>query len=587
MFNRRVVPAFLSLVMLISHPLAAMSVAQQPQAAATPAVEDYTSGKTKITQILSDETTGVAAYNKAHVHYAETQNLTKDLQVDEIANFFGCKTEIGRTFIAQTLSCPVKPQDRQTVLLPRQQAIRALVENAALREEVGKLLERAQAEEQDVIKLLSEFFKGKSCSELGELESKKKLMPAYAAMYEYFTLHPVGNMVGTGLNAFMAALSIYFTGSYGKTAYRLVGAQPKWLFNLFAGLTAYMAVVSAMQSRKVYKDYARSYEKRSKMHALNQLIVIAQQYEKLCEDNNIMPQFTLNNHNDSVTGTLIEQLQHSRYAHKNTIVFNTAFVDTFLYRLYQQEKHLAHIFACIAEMDAYHAIATKIVESQNSANKFCFVEFVDAPKSRVTSHGFWNVLVKNAVPNNLTEDRHIILTGPNAGGKTTAIRALLQNIVLGQSFGVAAAQTFEFTMFDVIHSYLNISDDLINGLSLFASEVKRAQDILQKIKSLEPKAKFFFALDELFTGTVAEDGETCAYNFVKKIAEFDGVQFIYATHFNKLKELGNGNALCINYKVDAPTKNGEGKLVYPYTLSQGANEARVALDLAREANLFA
>ena len=188
--------------------------------------------------------------------------------------------------------------------------------------------------------------------------------------------------------------------------------------------------------------------------------------------------------------------------------------------------------------------------------------------------------------NNISESKHVILTGPNAGGKTTAIRALLQNIVLAQSFGVAAAEKWRMTMFDVIHSYLNISDDISQGLSLFASEVKRAQDILQRIKSLEPNKKFFFALDELFTGTVAEDGETCAYEFVKRISQFGGVQFIYATHFNKLKELGKDNAFCINYKVDAPTKNDEGKLVYPYTLSQGANESRVALDLAREANLF-
>lgn len=203
------------------------------------------------------------------------------------------------------------------------------------------------------------------------------------------------------------------------------------------------------------------------------------------------------------------------------------------------------------------------------------------------TEGFWNVLVPNAITNNLIMDKHVILTGPNAGGKTTSIRAILQNIVLGQSFGVAAGISFELTPFDVIHSYLKISDDILHGLSLFASEVKRAQEILQKTKELNSDKKFFFALDELFTGTVAEDGETCAYEFVKRISEFKDIQFIYATHFNRLKELGNSGIRCINYKVDAPTKNLEGKLVYPYTLSQGANEARVAIDIAKEANLFA
>ena len=42
----------------------------------------------------------------------------------------------------------------------------------------------------------------------------------------------------------------------------------------------------------------------------------------------------------------------------------------------------------------------------------------------------------------------------------------------------------------------------------------------------------------------------------------------------------------MNYKVNAPIKNNKGKLVYPYTLSTGASDVSVALDMAREANLF-
>ena len=110
--------------------------------------------------------------------------------------------------------------------------------------------------------------------------------------------------------------------------------------------------------------------------------------------------------------------------------------------------------------------------------------------------------------------------------------------------------------------------------------------MLQRIKALNSDQKFFFALDELFTGTIAEDGEACAYEFVKRIAAFDGVLFIYATHFEKLKELGKDNDFCKNYKVDAPTKDANGALVYPFTLSEGANESRVALDIARQAKLF-
>lgn len=551
----------------------------------TGAGEDYDSGKAKIVRIMSHEETGIAAYNKNHIKYAETQNIVGDLDIEKMAEFFDCKTIIGRSFIAETLKFPVSSQDKDTVLARRQQVIKALVENPDLKKDIEKLLEQARQEEQEVVKLLSEFFIGQTCPELKNLELIKQQNPKMAPVVEFFISNGTVKSVVTALNTVSLGGILCTTGYFAKATYAI--AKMGFDYKSSALYTGYLGLLSGLSTYGTYKDYAMASEKRSKLYALHQLIAIAEKFESLCAQHDISNQFNISTIEDVQGKQLIKNLKHKRYAHKNTKLFATPLVHTFLYQVYQQEKHLAQVLACIAEMDAYNALATKILEGQNTKNKFCFVNFVENAKPVVKAKGFWNILVQNAVPNSIHENRHVILTGPNAGGKTTAIRAILQNIVLGQTFGIAAAEAFEITMFDVIHSYLRISDDILNGLSLFASEVKRAQEILQTIKSLEPDKKFFFALDELFTGTAAEDGELCAYEFVKKMSEFDGVQFIYATHFNKLKELGKDNDICVNYKVDAPTKNVKGKLVYPYTLSLGANESRVALDLAREAQLFA
>lgn len=563
----------LSVVMVIVNP----AIADQ--------VEDYNSGKVRVANIMSNEETGIAAYNKKNINYAETQNLSNDLNIPEIAQFFGCKTLIGQSFIAETLKFPVSQQDKNSVLVHRQNAIKALVENPDLKKDVEELLEVAKQEEQEVIKLMSEFFMGKTCPELAGLELIKKQSPGMYPFVEFFHLNPTGKTVGTFFNFVGLGATAYATGLIGRITYNF--AQAGLNYSNLALWTAYLGLGTGVYSYRVYKDYSTGSEKRLKMHSLNQLIHVAEKIEHLCAKHAINSQFKMSAIKDAQGIGLIEKLKHARYKDKNTVLFLTPLVHTFLYKIYQQDKQLAQVFACIAEMDAYNAIATKIIESQTQKNKFCLVTFVDNAQPSIKAQSFWNVLVKDAVTSSIADDKHVILTGPNAGGKTTTIRAILQNIVLAQSFGVAAAEEFEITMFDVIYSYLNISDDLLNGLSLFASEVKRAQDVLQRIKSLELHKKFFFALDELFTGTVAEDGEVCAYNFIKRIAEFEGIQFIYATHFNKLKELGNEGVRCANYKVDAPTKNADGKLVYPFTLSKGANEARVALDLAKEANLFA
>lgn len=549
-------------------------------------VEDYSTGATRINKIMTNEETGVAAFNKSQTHYAETQNLTQDLNIPQIAEFFGCKTIVGKSFLTETLRFPVNSQDKNTVLARRQQAIKTLVQNPELKEQVEQLLKTAQLAEQEVVKLMSEYFVGKTCPELTQLETVKKNSPALFPLVNFLCTNPTGRTVNTSLNMLALAGTSYATAVMGKATCQ--AAQAGNPYGGAAVYTAYLGLVTGLYSYVFYKDYADASEKRLKLHYLNRMIDVAEQLEELCKAHNIQSQFAISFINDVHGTALIEQIKHARYQNKSTWIFALPLVHTFLYKLYQQDKHLAQTFACIAELDAYNALATKMIESRSTQNEFCFVSFIDAEKPSIKADGLWNVLVPKAVPSSIIEDKHIILTGPNAGGKTTSIRALLQNIVLGQSFGIAAARSFEYTMFDVIHSYLNVSDDLINGLSLFASEVKRAQDILQRMKTLESGKKFFFALDELFTGTVAEDGENCAYNFVKRIAEFERVQFTYATHFDKLKELGsNNNSFCVNYKVDAPKKNDAGKLVFPYTLSKGSSDVRVALDLAREANLFA
>lgn len=567
----------LSLSLLILT-LSASLAANQP-------VEDYSTGTTRINKIMTNDDTGVAAFNKTQAHYAETQNLTQDLNIPQIAEFFGCKTIIGKSFLTETLRFPLTAQDKNTVLVQRQQAIKILVENPELREKVGTLLKTAQLAEQEVVKLMSDYFIGKTCPELAQLEALKKNQPGFYPIFNFLCTNPTGRSINTTLNILALCGTSYALKVCAQSTYQV--AKSGGSYGKLAAYTTYLGLVTGLYSYVFYKDYSDAAEKRLKIHYLNRMIDVAEQLERLCKAHNIKSQFAISSIEDLHGTALLEQIKHARYQNKNTWIFALPLVHTFIYKLYREDKHLAQTFAYIAELDAYNALATKMIESRSTNTQLCFVSFIDAEKPCIKADALWNVLVPKAVPSSIHENRNIILTGPNAGGKTTSIRALLQNIVLGQSFGIAAARRFEYTMFDIIHSYLNVSDDLINGLSLFASEVKRAQDILQRMKTLEPGKKFFFALDELFTGTAAEDGENCAYNFVKRIAEFERVQFTYATHFDKLKELGSNNTSCVNYKVDAPTKNQAGKLVFPYTLSKGASDARIALELAREANLFA
>jgi DNA mismatch repair ATPase MutS len=559
--------------------MAAVASANVPNEGIQNAVEDYTSGEFVIKKII---TLSVSKVHEGLFTAKILPSLVDDLNIAAIAQTFDCKSSIGTWYLQEMLTHPLTAQSRDAVLAERRKIIEFLVNNPEQKEELESLLNLVHEHEQGLIKLMSEYFKGKTCPELASLEAMKKAQQPGYAVAEFLNVNPAGKFLNTALLGLSAAYCTYMT--YVIASEPLIPIGPK------VGFTALFSGLAAFDTYMWYStEYKLAFEKRAKMHELNRLIDISEKIEALCKANSLQVRFKISEIQDAKALEVIGKLKNARYKEKNTFVFTTQLVHGLLYKIYENEESLAPIMVSIAEMDAYNAIATKIIESKDKDNKFCFATFIETEQlhTPIRAKGFWNVLVKNPVVNNIDEDKNVILTGPNAGGKTTSIRSILQNILLAQTFGVAAAESFECTMFDVIESYLHVSDDLIKGDSLFIAEVKRAQAILEKIKTLEEGKKYFFALDELFTGTVAEDGEECAYQFVNRISEFTGIQFIYATHFKRLKEVGNNNPRCANYKVGAPARNAAGTLVYPFTFMQGANEVNIAKEIAKDAGLFA
>jgi MutS domain V len=554
---------------------------------AAPLVDD--SGKDRIVNIMSQIKHDVVPRTAETIDYAQTSNIDQDLNIKAIADFFGCKTVMGSAFLKETLQRPVSSIDKSGIVALRTNAVKALVENPQLKAQVEAMLQNAAEQEKDVVELMSNSFRGQTCPELENLEVIKKQNPVMYPAVNFLVRNRAWKTYDFVSNSILVPMLLSTTAGFGYLA-----CDDELRDIISPGLTSgratvwatYIGLVAAMLTYQYVDGLIKAGQKRVKMHALNQLIYVADSIEKISYENSFVTQFKMSLIKDEVGIAIIDALKASRYENETDYCFDVPAVHTFLFSVYENENQLAQIFASIAEMDAYNAIATKILESQNSQRTFCFADKIESTQPQVVSTSFWNVLVPNAVVNSLAMNQHMILTGPNAGGKTTSIRANLQNIILAQTYGIAAAEQFSCTQFDVILSYLNISDDLINGLSLFASEVKRAKDLLEIIKDLGSDQKLFFALDELFTGTAAEQGGKCAYEFIKKTSTYQRILFVYATHFDQLKELGKQNIGLMNYKVDAPIKNRDGKLVYPFTLSPGASTINVAEDMAKEAGLF-
>lgn len=180
-----------------------------------------------------------------------------------------------------------------------------------------------------------------------------------------------------------------------------------------------------------------------------------------------------------------------------------------------------------------------------------------------------DISLKTAVPSTLelteTGRRHAIITGPNGGGKSSFLRAVLQSVVLGHSYGVAPALHAIMPRFIWIASGLQLRDT--PGLySMFETEVKFAADCIQSSRSAGPGPGLVL-FDELFHSTNPPDGIRSAELFLKQLwAPEAHVYSIVSTHVFPLVESAPAtvDAICC-----PASERLDGTIHYNYKVEHG------------------
>lgn len=225
--------------------------------------------------------------------------------------------------------------------------------------------------------------------------------------------------------------------------------------------------------------------------------------------------------------------------------------------------------------------------STNNSNLECpQIEFVN-PFIKIEQ--YWNPFLdpKIAISNSLEmgtykNPKTVIITGPNAGGKSTAMKAVLISSILGQSIGIVPAKSFTFTPFAKIMTYLNIVDDIASGKSYFKAGVVRAHEILTTVKNLNKDEVALVALDEVFSGTSYKESQAAAYSLIKMLGQKYNNLCLAATHFPKITELEEKEPTNFrNYKVSV-TLDQDKKIQYPFKLEKGISDQHIALQMAKE-----
>ncbi len=252
----------------------------------------------------------------------------------------------------------------------------------------------------------------------------------------------------------------------------------------------------------------------------------------------------LNNLSFLNTGNLINKIREFK---STSDAFDLPSLIIIYNQLIEHRDSLLQAMVALAELEAYMSIALFINNSVKEKLPICYAEYPPQPifeSPLIVLNDFYNPLIAKPIPNSVEIGNHsenkngLVITGANAGGKSTLMRALLFNIILAQTFGIATANRLTLHPFSSIATCFNVTDSQAQGLSLHQAHAKRVKGLEEYARKSSDSHFSLIAFDEMFNGTNKIDGAALAMATLKVLSNYKNNVSITSTHFiNELKQV--------------------------------------------------
>ena len=172
----------------------------------------------------------------------------------------------------------------------------------------------------------------------------------------------------------------------------------------------------------------------------------------------------------------------------------------------------------------------------------------------------------------------IILTGPNASGKSCYLRQVGLIQLMAQTGSFVPATAAKLGISDRIFTRVGAVDDLATGQSTFMVEMNETANILNHATE-----KSLILLDEIGRGTATFDGLSIAWAVAEYLATEVRGRTIFATHYHELNELASILSNVANYQVTVQELANE--IVFLHQVRPGGADKSYGIEAGRLAGL--
>jgi hypothetical protein len=247
-----------------------------------------------------------------------------------------------------------------------------------------------------------------------------------------------------------------------------------------------------------------------------------------------------------------------------------------IYKLWKNQQYkqdIINILKIVYTIDIINYI------SKLKKNKYWCIPSFDNTDTKI-----WNIhnplLPSTQTPNPVNLNKNIIITGVNAGGKTTYVKSITTNIILAQTFGIINAIKGNIYLYDAITTFMRVTD-IVGDKSYFETETSYCNNMISIANDLHKNNKRgLFLMDEPMHSTPPIEGVAVAFSVAEYLGKLKGITLIITTHFHNLIELENlYKSSFINLNVNATFNQLTKSYDFNYKINKGGSTQIIAIEL--------
>ncbi len=197
------------------------------------------------------------------------------------------------------------------------------------------------------------------------------------------------------------------------------------------------------------------------------------------------------------------------------------------------------LYQFVGELDMANAVAV----FREQADGVVCVPDDKSDEKKLLLKGLRHPLVKSAVLNDFDSEGRVMISGANASGKSTFMKAVAINVILAQTIHTCTASRVKIPALFVMTS-MALRDDVLSGESYYIREVKYLK---RMIEAVEKEQAVLCMIDEILKGTNTRERLAASEAILRFFSQKNGMVMV-ATHDMELVEKMKNDYECYYFE---------------------------------------